>query len=135
VCLNGIPPQNIRKIIGTMKAYETYSGFKTHFMDDTDKDLKRLQVAGNEFGATTGRARKTRWLGLDEVIRAIRVNGVTDVIINKVDVLEQVNVFKVFSNGQLYTLSDINEFKFFVEARAKTFHVNNIIWSSTPNGI
>lgn len=135
VCLNGIPPQKIRKVIGTMKAYETYSGFKTHFMDESDEELKKLQVAGNEFGATTGRPRKTRWLNLDEVIRSVQVNGVTDVIINKIDVLEEVGVFKMYLNGELQEYKNVEDFKNVVDLSLWFKGVDNKQWSGTPNGI
>lgn len=135
-CLNGIPPKKIRKVIGTMKAYETYSGFKTHFMDETDTDLKKLQELGNEFGATTGRARKTRWLNLDEVIRATNVNGVTDLIINKVDVLEELGIFKVLYDGSIQTFSTGVEFTKYVEdIMHHHTNVESIIWSRSPNEI
>jgi adenylosuccinate synthase len=135
VCLNGIPPQKIRRVIGTMKAYETYSGFKTHFMDETDEDLKKLQVAGNEFGATTGRPRKTRWLDLDEVARSVQVNGVTEVIINKIDVLEEVGVFKMYLNGELQEYKNVEEFKSVVGLTLWFKGVDKTIWSGTPNSI
>jgi adenylosuccinate synthase len=134
--LNGIPPQKLRKIVGTMKAYETYSGFKTHFMDESDTDLKRLQELGNEFGATTGRARKTRWLNLDEVLRATTVNGVTDLIINKVDVLEQVGVFKLTHNDRTKVFNTSEEFTTYVEdVIYDTTEVQSIVWSRSPNEI
>jgi len=92
--LNGIPPHRIADVIGVMKAYETYSGFKSTFQDENDPILNKIQEIGGEFGATTGRKRKVRWLDLDGVIKAININGVTKLIINKADILEQVGVFK-----------------------------------------
>ena len=135
-CLNGIPPQKIRKVIGTMKAYETYSGFKTHFMDESDGDLKRLQELGNEFGATTGRARKTRWLNLDEVLRAVNVNGVTDIIINKIDVMEELGTFKLFYKNALKQFDTAADFIDFVTTTMydKT-DVKSLTWSRSPNEI
>ena len=63
VALNGVPPSTWRKVYGTMKAYETYSGFKKHFMtDENDPVFQKIQEVGEEFGATTGRKRKVRWL-------------------------------------------------------------------------
>lgn len=135
VCLNGIAPQHIRNVIGTMKAYETYSGFKTHFMDENDEGLQKLQVAGNEFGATTGRPRKTRWLDLEEVIRSVNVNGVNTVIINKVDVLETVGEFKLVYKGSIQQFDTLQDFKTFVELSLWTRGVDTIQWSGTPNGI
>ena len=134
--LNGIPPQKINKVIGTMKAYETYSGFKTHFMDENDPILQKIQEVGGEFGATTGRKRKVRWLDLDGVIRAININGVTDLIINKADILKEVGVYNYVYEGELrnyhildYMITDIDSIIY------ENTAVKNIVWSMTPNGI
>ena len=136
VCLNGIPPQKIRKVYGIMKAYETYSGFKTHFTDETDTVLNKIQEVGGEFGATTGRKRKVRWLDVDGVIRAANINGVTDLIINKADVLDTVGVFKFVHRGKLHTVDTLHVFQTTVDT-IMTINTNiiNITWSMTPNGI
>jgi len=76
------------------------SGFKTTFQDENDIDLQRIQEVGGEVGATTGRKRKVRWLDLDGVLKAININGVTDLIINKADILETVRIFKYVYNGE-----------------------------------
>jgi len=134
--LNGIPPQKIQKVIGTMKAYETYSGFKTTFQDENDPILQKIQEVGGEVGATTGRKRKVRWLDLDGVIKAININGVTDLIINKADILEQVGVFRYVYEGELRECNTLNEM--ISEVRNILYdvtQVKNIIWSMTPNGI
>lgn len=134
--LNGIPPQKIQKVIGTMKAYETYSGFKTTFQDENDPILQKIQEVGGEVGATTGRKRKVRWLDLDGVIKAININGVTDLIINKADILEQVGVFRYVYEGELRECNTLNQM--ISEVRNVLYdvtQVKNIIWSMTPNGI
>jgi len=134
--LNGIPPQKINKVIGTMKAYETYSGFKTHFMDENDPILQKIQEVGGEFGATTGRKRKVRWLDLDGVIKAININGVTDLIINKADILKEVGVFRYVYKNEVCECFKLNHM---IEEIDNILYVNtrvkNIIWSMTPNGI
>lgn len=135
--LNGIQPQKIRKVIGIMKAYETYSGFKTTFQDENDIDLQRIQEVGGEFGATTGRKRKVRWLNLDGVIKAININGVTELIINKLDIMDEVGVFKMVKNGNLCKYETMEQFKAEVESTIylHTTSVQKILWSMTPNGI
>lgn len=135
--LNGISPQLLRKTIGVMKAYETYSGFKTTFQDESDVDLQKLQEAGEEFGATTGRKRKVRWLDLDGVIKAININGVTKLVINKVDILEKVGTFKFVYQGTVHTSSTIDQFKKEVESilHMYTNSIQEMQWSGTPNGI
>lgn len=134
--LNGIPPHRIADVIGVMKAYETYSGFKTHFTDESDTDLQKLQELGEEFGATTGRKRKVRWLDLDGVIRAININGVTELIINKSDILEQVGVYKYVYKETLHEVSTLEEFQGIVSSIIMDNGGPNVIqWSMTPHGI
>jgi adenylosuccinate synthase len=134
--LNGIPPQSIDKVFGIMKAYETYSGFKTTFQDENDPILQQIQEVGGEFGATTGRKRKVRWLDLDGVIKAININGVTDLIINKADILEKVGTFKYMRNGKLVECESLMDFQDRVEQILnKETEVIHITWSMTPNGI
>ena len=135
--LNGIPPQKIDTIFGIMKAYETYSGFKTTFQDENDLILQKIQEAGGEFGATTGRKRKVRWLNLDGVIKAININGVTNLIINKADILQEVNVFKYVYQDVLHECSSLDEFMGEIEdiIHEDTLSVFDITWSMTPHGI
>jgi adenylosuccinate synthase len=134
--LNGIPPQKLRKIFGIMKAYETYSGFKTTFQDESDPILEKIQEMGGEFGATTGRKRKVRWLDLDGVIKAANINGVTDLIINKSDILEQVGVMKFIYKGETHEYTHLREFQNVVTARLReNTEIKTYIWSMTPHGI
>lgn len=134
--LNGIPPHKIADVIGVMKAYETYSGSKTTFQDENDPDLQKIQEAGMEFGATTGRKRKVRWLDLDGVIKALNINGVTELIINKADILEQIGVFKYVYNETLHQVSTLKEFQDAVSSIIMDNGGTHVIkWSMTPNGI
>ena len=86
--LNGIPPQAINRVWGAAKVYETYVGAK-NFQGD-DPLLEQLQEVGQEFGATTGRKRQTNWIDLDFLARSCKINGVTDLVINKMDVMREV---------------------------------------------
>jgi len=90
VCLNGIPPQSIRNVYGVVKAYETYVGAKA-FQDYDDVLLEQLQREGDERGATTGRDRQTNYLHLPRLMRAIKMNGITHLIVNKCDIFEKVS--------------------------------------------
>jgi len=83
--LNGIPPQAVRKVYGVAKAYDTYVGSKDFHGKGRAFDL--IQQLGDEFGSTTGRPRQCNWLNVKDLKRAININGVTDLIINKVDIL------------------------------------------------
>ncbi len=83
----GIGPMNIQKVIGVFKAYATRVGggpFPTELMDEVGK---KIQTDGHEFGATTGRPRRCGWLDLVALKYAIRVNGITNLAMMKLDVL------------------------------------------------
>ena len=84
---SGIPPTRVERVIAILKAYTTRVGegpFPTELFDDDGETLRKV---GAEFGTTTGRPRRCGWM--DTVIGryATRINGVTDFVITKLDVL------------------------------------------------
>ena len=92
--LNGVPPKAIRDVWGVSKIYETYVGAKE--FQGIDPVLDDIRIEGEEFGATTGRPRQTNWLDLDMLRKAININGVTKLVVNKVDILEKVKFWKLY---------------------------------------
>ena len=86
---NGFNYQQVGNVVGVIKCYSTYVGAKGYQKDD--ERFEMLREIGQEYGATTGRPRQINWLNLDEVITACQMNGVTKLIINKMDVLRQVD--------------------------------------------
>jgi adenylosuccinate synthase len=91
----GISPRHIGKVYGIFKAYCTRVGsgpFPTELIDATGEQLRQ---AGHEFGSTTGRPRRTGWLDLPALNYAIMINGVTDLIMMKSDVLSGFESLKV----------------------------------------
>jgi adenylosuccinate synthase len=85
----GIAPKWVGKVFGISKAYCTRVGsgpFPTELLDETG-DL--LRKTGNEFGSTTGRPRRCGWIDLVALKYACMLNGVTDLIITKADVLDE----------------------------------------------
>lgn len=91
----GVPPSSIGTVSGIFKAYCTRVGsgpFPTELNDQTGEDLRRL---GFEFGATTGRPRRTGWLDLVALKYAVMVNGVTQLIMMKADVLDTLDTIKI----------------------------------------
>lgn len=84
----GVAPQQIREVIGVSKAYCTRVGsgpFPTELLDDTGELLRKV---GNEFGATTGRPRRCGWIDLVALQFACMINGVTQIVMTKADVLD-----------------------------------------------
>ena len=83
----GVGPTAISRVVGITKAYTTRVGggpFPTELHGD---EAERLRAAGGEFGAVTGRPRRCGWLDLPALRYARRVNGLTDLVITKLDVL------------------------------------------------
>ena len=84
----GIAPKHIRNVIGISKAYCTRVGsgpFPTELKDETGE---KIRIAGHEFGSTTGRPRRTGWLDLPALKFANMVNGTTEMLLMKGDVLD-----------------------------------------------
>ena len=97
--LNGLPPQAIRNVWGVAKVYETYVGSKK-FQPEGDV-FNKMGDIGEEYGATTGRRRQTNWMDMQTLERAIRMNGVTHIVFNKVDVLREVGQWAVIDNDKV----------------------------------
>jgi len=91
--LNGIPPRAVRDVWGVAKCYETYVGAKS-FEPDSEIFTK-IRDVGNEYGATTGRPRQCNWLSMVDLKRAAIVNGVNHIVISKIDVLREVDEWRV----------------------------------------
>ncbi|OGR88284.1 MAG: adenylosuccinate synthase [Elusimicrobia bacterium RIFCSPLOWO2_01_FULL_60_11] len=91
----GIGPSRIGSVMGIVKAYTTRVGegpFPTELKDDMGE---RLRKAGQEFGATTGRPRRCGWFDAPVVRRSIMVNGITDLVLTKIDVLANIDPIKI----------------------------------------
>ena len=90
----GIGPNKIGNVYGIMKAYCTRVGagpFPTELFDETGKRIRDL---GHEYGAVTGRERRCGWIDLVALRYAIMVNGVTELIMMKSDVLDEFEIIK-----------------------------------------
>jgi len=92
--LNGIPASAVRQVWGIAKVYETYVGAKK-FQPRGQKVFDAIAEAGEEYGSTTGRRRQVNWMNMQLLERAIRINGVTHIVFNKVDVLRFVGEWAV----------------------------------------
>jgi adenylosuccinate synthase len=94
----GVSPQKIKEVYGITKAYCTRVGsgpFPTELHDETGE---KLRAEGAEFGATTGRPRRCGWLDVPQLKYAIMLNGVTQLIVTKMDVLSAFSDFAIGTN-------------------------------------
>ncbi|MDR9486999.1 adenylosuccinate synthase [Salibacter sp.] len=91
----GIAPNKIGEVYGIFKAYCTRVGSGPFPTELFDEDGKRLATKGHEFGATTGRPRRCGWLDIPALKYAIMLNGVTQLIMTKADVLSAFDEIKV----------------------------------------
>ena len=114
----GIPATKINKVIGIFKAYTTRVGSGPFPTELNDEIGQLIQNKGNEVGATTGRPRRCGWLDLPLLKYSCMINGITELHLMKLDVLSNLNEFKVcidyVINGSVtnhipFDLSDINE--------------------------
>lgn len=99
----GVAPKHIGEVFGIFKAYSTRVGsgpFPTELLDE-EGDIMRKQ--GNEFGSTTGRPRRCGWVDLPALKYSIMINGVTQLLMMKADVL---NIFPKIKVCTKYKLSD-----------------------------
>lgn len=102
---SGIAGNKINQIIGVAKAYTTRVGQGPFLTELNDEIGNILQTVGHEFGSTTGRPRRCGWLDLVVLKHAVKINGLTDIVLTKLDVLTNISQIKVAIgykiNGQI----------------------------------
>lgn len=117
VCVGaGVPPTKLQHLIGVAKAYCTRVGngpFVTELEDETGEKIRQV---GHEFGATTGRPRRTGWLDLVALKHACMINGITHLVITKLDVLSGFDKIKVCT---AYKTEDGQEIDYFTSSTTK----------------
>lgn len=97
----GVAPRHIGEVYGIFKAYSTRVGsgpFPTELLDDEGEKLRK---EGNEFGSTTGRPRRCGWIDIPSLKYSIMINGVTQLLMMKADVLSIFSTIKVCTQYQL----------------------------------
>ncbi|WP_321998063.1 adenylosuccinate synthase [Draconibacterium orientale] len=125
----GLAPNAIGKVFGIFKAYCTRVGmgpFPTELFDETGD---KLRTAGNEFGSTTGRPRRCGWLDLVALKYTCMLNGVTELIMMKADVLDDFDSIKVCVgyeiNGEV-----VEHFPFELDDQVKPVYVELPGWKT-----
>ncbi|MHA6727351.1 adenylosuccinate synthase [Chryseobacterium sp. A301] len=94
----GVPPTALENLIGVSKAYTTRVGngpFPSELHDELGEKMRKV---GNEFGATTGRPRRTGWLDLVSLKHACMINGINNLVITKLDVLSGIKPLKIVTH-------------------------------------
>jgi len=124
----GIPIRKIRNIYGITKIYDTYVG-AMKFQPDDDDALNKIGDLGKEYGSTTGRRRQCNYLNMDNLIEAISINQCNICIINKVDIVDKLGVYKLYHNGELVAFSNLETMKDYISSQ---FPFVSIVFSSNP---
>ncbi len=107
---SGVPPTALTHVMGITKAYCTRVGngpFPTELLGETGEELRKK---GHEFGATTGRPRRCGWLDLVALKYACRINGINELTLTKMDVMDGFDEIKVCTG---YKINDGEETKVF----------------------
>jgi adenylosuccinate synthase len=92
---SGIPPSRVTNTVGVFKAYTTRVGYGP-FPTELDGDLgERIRTVGDEFGTTTGRARRVGWFDAAMARYAVSTNGIDSMVVTKVDVLDEVDPIRI----------------------------------------
>lgn len=126
-CGAGIGPKEITGVIGIVKAYTTRVGrgpFPTELFDEIGD---AIQKKGAEFGATTGRKRRCGWLDIVLLRNAARLNGLTGLVITKLDVLDGLESLKVCT-GYEYNSEILDDFP----ANLKTLGACKPVFETLP---
>ncbi len=135
-CSLGFSPKAIKNIYGVAKIYDTRSGEDPDFPASLlqNPDLLAIADVGKEYGVTTGRRRKVNWLNLDKLIQACNISGVTHLIINKCDILKEVNKYKLYYGGTLKHFTNLSEMIRYIESvfRVGCGSVQQVMFSFSP---
>jgi len=126
-CSLGFSPKKIRDIIGVAKIYDTKSGVDPLFPESlwSDEELNKIIDLGKEYGTTTGRKRLVNWLNFNRLLNAVRISGTNKLIINKCDILQELNIFKIRLDNELgpnfIKFNDFDNMKEYISRELKDY--------------
>ncbi|MBF6611037.1 MAG: adenylosuccinate synthase [Chryseobacterium sp.] len=119
----GVPPTALQNLIGVAKAYTTRVGngpFPTELDNELGEEIRKI---GQEFGATTGRPRRTGWLDLVSLKHATMINGINNLVITKLDVLSGISPLKIATK---YKTEDGKIIDYFTSSTTKLYNYEPI---------
>lgn len=128
----GLAPGRIGKVYGIFKAYCTRVGsgpFPTELFDETGAEIRRI---GHEFGAVTGRERRCGWLDLVALRYAVMINGATDLIMMKNDVLDGFDTIKVATAYRLPDGTTTRDFPYSIGDNAEGAGCMTTVYEEFP---
>tara|TARA_B100001093_G_C26761281_1_gene985824 strand:+ start:513 stop:1526 length:1014 start_codon:yes stop_codon:yes gene_type:complete len=112
---NGLSIRNIRNVYGICKCYNTYVGnMEYQPVGEEGNIMEELGRLGHEFGSNTERKRQCNWLDIDELIKAIYINGVNVLIMNKCDIIEKLGIYKLYHKNKLIEFENFNKMKEYI---------------------
>ena len=123
----GLGPRVVDRVIGVAKAYATRVGHGPFPSEMPASEAENLREAGEEYGAVTGRPRRCGWLDLPALRYAVRVNGLDELVITKLDVLDGFDELKVATG---YTLKGRAVERF--PSSARQLECCEPVWRSFP---
>lgn len=97
----GVAPRHIGEVYGIFKAYSTRVGSGPFPTELLNEEGERMRKEGNEFGSTTGRPRRCGWIDIPSLKYSIMINGVTQLLMMKADVLSIFSTIKICTHYQL----------------------------------
>jgi len=125
----GFPLKTLRNVYGIAKIYDTYVG-AMQFQPPDDEELVQIGDHGHEFGSTTGRRRQCNYLNLDALKEGLLINNCNICIINKVDIVADLGIFKLYTNGVLKTFDNLDDMKNFILEELR--FVDEVVFSYSP---
>ena len=130
----GLAPSAIGEVYGIFKAYCTRVGSGPFPSELVDEEGEKLRDLGKEFGSTTGRPRRCGWLDLVALKYSLMLNGVTQLIMTKTDVLDTFDVIKVATaysvNGEL-----TDQMPFDLDAKVLPVYTEMTGWNTDLTGV
>ncbi|MHB8649922.1 MAG: adenylosuccinate synthase [Gaiellaceae bacterium] len=124
----GIGPQRIDRVLGVAKAYVTRVGEGPFPTEIEGSDQEKVRELGHEYGTVTGRSRRCGWLDLVALRYAVRVNGIDQLALTKLDVLSHFDELPVCTHYRLRDGSETPDFP----AHQSDFHAARPVYRTLP---
>ena len=125
----GFPLKTLRNVYGVAKMYDTYVGSMV-FQPPDDSDLVRIGDHGREYGSTTGRRRQCNYLNLDALKEGLLINNCNVCIINKVDIIADLGIFKLYYKDELKNFYSLDDMKNFILQELR--FIDEVVFSYSP---